>query len=101
MSPGKDLALGNSIRWKVPFFSIWIGVVVASLLCIAWLSGSLRPIGPLAGVVAGGEFVLGGLLYLFLDRTVFRTLGEEIRKRDRKLRRFELLRRDLEETRSN
>src|SRR3972149_7056154 len=101
VSPGKDLALGYGIRWKVPFFAIWIGVVASSLLCIAWFPGSLRPIGPLAGIVAGGEFVLGGLLYLFLDRTVFRNLGEEIRERDRKLRRFELLRRDLEETRSN
>src|SRR3990172_5586749 len=35
ISPGKDLALGYGIRWKVPFFAIGIGVVAASLLCIA------------------------------------------------------------------
>ena len=32
---------------------------------------------------------------------IFRALGEEIRERDRKLRQFELLRRELEETQSN
>src|SRR4030065_1634729 len=72
MSRGKDLAVDNGIRWKVPFFAIGIGVVAASFLCIAWLPGGLRPIGPLAGIVAGGEFVLGAVLYLFLDPTVFR-----------------------------
>ena len=41
------------------------------------------------------------MLYLFLDRTVFRGLGEEIRERDRKLRQFELLRRELEDTQSD
>ena len=36
------------IRWKVPLFAIGIGVVTASFLCIAWLPGGLRPIGPIS-----------------------------------------------------
>ncbi len=137
-SPRKDPALDPVIRWKSPFFTIWIGVIALTLLSVALAPGGLRHHTSLALTAVFGEIVLGGVLFLFLDGKVFRpvdrwrrrvtsegglaaadeagmlspvaaaieerhgreraALEEEIWRREEKLKQFELLRRDLEET---
>ncbi len=88
-------------------------VVAGTVLAIGLLPGEFPESGLLAGIAIAGEAVLGGALFLFFGRMIFRSpvpeevrgeiaaLQEEIRKREERLRQFEFLRRDLEETKSH
>jgi diguanylate cyclase (GGDEF)-like protein len=69
----KDPALGPGIRWTFPFFVIWIGVSVITVLSIALSPGGFRQAGLPAWLAVCGEFVLGAALFLYFNRSLFRS----------------------------
>ncbi len=110
------------IRWKAPFGGVVIGAVLCTVAAAVLSARGIPSPDSFALPAVIGELLAAGGLFLFLDRRVFRPeerwrtelaavadrgerirseLEGNIRDRDEKLRQFEMLRRDLEETKAH
>jgi diguanylate cyclase (GGDEF)-like protein len=110
---------GSDAGWKYIFGAVLLGAVVCTLAAGSLFPGGIFSGGSFALPAVMGELLAGGCLYLFLDHGVFRPaergrkavaleyerahsdLEREIRDKEDNLRRMDILRRDLEETKDH